>query len=105
MKTQSQLQNILSLLFILVSLNGFSQTVDKSNLTTLQNVVENIKQKNESIKNVESVNVMVNDVLIKDLQDFTIDPKSIAMVEVLVLKPKADGAQIKPSIIINTKPR
>jgi hypothetical protein len=104
MKTQPTIQNILSLVLILVSLNGFSQAVPgKSNLTTLQNVVENIKEKNVSIKNVEHVNVMVNDMLIKDLRDVTIDPKSISMVEVLVLKPKPDGERINPSIIINTK--
>lgn len=118
MKTQSTLisyskitkkivQNVLSLLLILISLNGFSQTDTPSSnkvpLMTLQNVVEGIKEKNESIKNVDHINVMVNDILVENLNSFTIDPKTIAMVEVLVLEPKASGERINPSIIINTK--
>ena len=96
-------------MFILISLTGFSQTSanettnSKAHLTTLQNVVERIKEKNNSIKNAECVNVMVNDLLIKDLHEFIIDPKSIAAVEVLVLEPKAGAERINPSIIINTK--
>lgn len=111
--TVARFQNGLSLLLILISLNCFSQTVanksepvisNKEHLTTLQNVVDGIKEKNKSIKNVEHVNVMVNDMLIENLQDFNIDPKSISMVEVLVLEPKAGtGERINPSIIIDTK--
>ncbi len=109
MKAPSTFANLLSLLFILISLNGFSQTSTnetknrKAQLTTLQNVVEEIKEKNSSIKNVECVNVMVNELLIEDLHEFIIDPKSIAAVEVLVLEPKAGAERINPSIIINTK--
>ncbi len=94
------------LALVLCPLLGFSQSANLqagNEVITLDHVVANIKQKNKSIKNVEKVNVMVNDVLIKDLKDFTLDPKSISMVEVLVLKPQdGDGRQIN-SIIINTK--
>lgn len=107
MKMQSIPANLISLLVVLISQNGFSQTAKqsakKTNLTTLQAVVEGIKKNNKSIKNVENLNVMVDDMLVTDLHDFIIDPKHIAMVEVLVLEPKAGGEQINPSIIINTK--
>lgn len=113
MKTQSFLsrycKNLFTLALILFSLNGFSQlihkpTANKTHLTTLQKVVDGIKQNNASIKNADSVNVMVNDKLVYNLQNVVIDPKSIALVEVLVLEPKYGSAkQINPSIIINTK--
>ncbi len=92
-------------LSLLVSLNGFSQntTTNNGRVTTLQNVVEDIKSKNEVLKNADHVNVMVNDVLVEDLKDFTIDPKSIALVEVLDLNPKSGGNERIKSIIINTK--
>lgn len=93
---------------VLCPLLGFSQTVksvppSNNKLTTLEQVVENIKQNNQSIKNADNVNVMVNDMLIKDLKDFTLDPKNISMVEVLVLKPQTNGGKQINSIIINTK--
>lgn len=110
MKTQSTIigynKNILSLVLFLISFNTFSQTAandDNQKMKSLQTVVEGIKEKNESIKNVENVNVMVNDMLIENPQDFKIDPKNIAMVEVVVLTPKAGAERMKPSIIINTK--
>lgn len=123
MKTQSALNrhykptgkttnNLLWLVLVLFSLNGFSQTFKKSDpipntkdtTTTLQKVVDQIKQKNESIKNAEHLNIMVNDKLVENLQGFILDPKNIALVEVLVLEPKAgSGQQIYPSIIINTR--
>lgn len=91
------------LIFLLIPLLGFSQTKAESNVTTLEKVVENIKAKNESIKDAEHVNVMVNDLLIQDLKDFKIDPQNIAMVEVLVLNPKAGSNERIKSIIINTR--
>lgn len=102
------LNSLAALLFALFSLNCFSQSDDTAqsnkNLTTLQKVVDGIKEKNQSIKNEETVNVMVNDKLVEDLQNFTIDPKRIAMVEVLVLEPKNGSRErVVPSIIINTK--
>lgn len=100
-------KNLAVLLLVLFSLNSFSQTDGtsiNSRLTTLQKVVDGIKEKNQSIKNEENLNVMVNDKLVEDLQNFTIDPKTIAMVEVLVLEPKNGSRErISPSIIINTK--
>lgn len=110
MKTQflptGNYKTLLSLVLFLFTMNGFSQqTSGDERLTSLQTVVENIKAKNESIKNEEHVNVMVNDMLIEDLLDFKIDPAKIAMVEVVVLAPKAGNERVKPSIIINTKGR
>lgn len=105
-------KNLLVLALLLFSLNSFAQeniTVQPetdSRFTTLQKVVDGIKQKNPSIRNEEHVNVMVNDRLVENenLQNFTIDPKSIALVEVVVLDPKPGSEQrINPSIIINTK--
>lgn len=87
----------------MIPLLGFSQSETKSNVTTLEKVVAGIKEKNESIKDAEHVNVMVNDLLIRDLKDFKIDPKDIAMVEVLDLSPKAGTSERIKSIIINTR--
>lgn len=118
MKTQSNttghyqlttpLFNTMAWLFlVLFSLNGFSQAKavanPKTELTTLQKVVDDIKAKNQSLKNVEHPTIMVNDKLVENLKTFIINPKNIAMVEVLVLEPKANGERINPSIIINTK--
>lgn len=97
-------KNLLMSAVFLFSLNGFSQhTKINSNETSLQKVVDGIKQRNESIKNVDSINVMVNDMLIEDLRTFTLDPKWISMVEVLVLNPKPGSTSPINSIIINTK--
>lgn len=113
MKKLSQIigyKNLLSLAILLVSLNGFAQnnmplkSENNTRLTTLQKVVDGIKEKNASIRNEQNVNVMVNDKLVENLQSFTIDPKSIALVEVVVLDPKPGSEQrVNPSIIINTK--
>lgn len=99
------MQWLLGVALLLCSIDGFSQRANQPNqqLTSLENVVEDIKAKNESIKDAEQVNVMVNDLLILDLKDFKIDPKSIAMVEVLDLNPKAGSSKRIKSIIINTR--
>ncbi|MEI7509235.1 MAG: hypothetical protein WCJ62_07190 [Flavobacterium sp.] len=66
--------------------------------------VETVKAKNQSIKNAKSINVMVNDLLIEDLNDFKIDPRTISRLEVLVLEPNGvKPEETKPSIIITTK--
>jgi hypothetical protein len=110
--TRKLFEKIVLLVLILLSLNGFSQVSNKpeslnqgkTGLTTLQDYVAGIRERNASIKNAEHINVMVNDLLIENLQEFTIDPKSIAAVEVLVLEPKAGSTQrTNPSIIINTR--
>lgn len=114
MKTLSTIigyqKNLLSLALLLFTLHGFAQEdaaaqpISNSRLTTLQKVVDGIKEKNPSIRNEENLNVMVNDRLVDNLQSFTIDPKSIALVEVVVLDPKPGSEQhINPSIIINTR--
>lgn len=103
-------KNLFSVALLLLTLNSFAQDAtsvkpeNNSRLTTLQQFVDSIKEKNESIKNEQNLNVMVNDKLVENLHNFTIDPKNIALVEVVVLEPKAGAEQrINPSIIINTK--
>ena len=98
---------LLWLFLILFSLNGFAQAKavphPKTEITTLQKVVDDIKANNESIKHAEHVTIMVDEMLIENLKTFKINPKNIAMVEVLVLEPKANGERVNPSIIINTR--
>lgn len=93
--------------FILIAINGYSQqksSASSSELLTLKEFVERTKTKNENIKNATDVNVMVNDVLIENLNEFTIDPKNIARMEILILPKKAEDAEeLKPSIIITTR--
>ncbi len=105
--TTSLLNTVACLFVMLFSLNGLSQAKPMANpkteLTTLQKVVDDIKAKNESIKNEKNITIMVDEMLVNNLQTFIINPKNIAMVEVLVLEPKPNGEKIKPSIIINTK--
>jgi hypothetical protein len=104
--TRNLFDTVLSVLFLFISITAFSQAKPESSnkgMTSLLTVVEGIKEKNESIKNVEHINVMVNDLLIENLVDYTIDPKSIAVVEVVVLEPKAGSPKLNPSIIINTR--
>ncbi len=109
METQSKLNVYKKLFFVLFALTsgiGFSQQraiQPKSEVTTLENVVEDIKAKNAAIKNEDEVNVMVNELIIDDLREFRIDPKSIKLVEVVVMQPKEGNERVKPAIIINTK--
>lgn len=90
-------------------MNSFSQK--NSNKTTqepitLQEFVEKIKTQNESIKNVVSLNVMVDDFLIENLLEYKIDPKNVAEIEILVMEPKdVYQHRSKPSIIIKMKKR
>lgn len=110
MKTQTILPTykiLLTALLFFTGFLGFSQNLPENsnnrNLTTLQKYVDGIRQKNTAIKNADSINVMVNDKLVYNLKAFTIDPKRIALVEILVLDPKPGKDRINPSIIINIK--
>ncbi len=99
------MKKIFTLLLNLIALNVSSQnkSSDTTASITLQEFVEKIKTQNESIKNVEKVNVMVNDLLIENLSEYMIDPKSVSKMEVLVLDSKGTNRGTKPSIIITTK--
>ena len=102
------MKKIIPILFILVTLSATSQSIDsgknKNATMSLAEFVETVKEKNQSIKNAKSINVMVNDLLIEDLNDFKINPKTISRLEVLVLEPNGvKPEETKPSIIITTK--
>ncbi len=100
-----------ALLLMLLSLTAVSQnglkplTIENQNgLITLQNLVDKIKLETESLRNVTTVNVMVNDLLIENLGAYLIDPKNISTKEILILdgsNAKQNGT--KASIIINTR--
>jgi len=99
------MKKIVILFLILISSNVFSQKNSNKTVSepiTLEKFVEKIKDQNESLKNVESINVMVNDLLIDNLEAYMIDPKNISKLEILVLDPKQIN-QTKPSIIITTR--
>jgi hypothetical protein len=101
------MKKILILFLISISVNVYSQeNLNKttSESITLQEFVKKTKAQNESIKNAESVNVMVNDLLIENLNEYRINPKNISRLEILVLDPKGVNREgTKPSIIITTK--
>lgn len=93
-------KTIIRLLFIL---SVSSNAQENQNSITLFQFIEELKTKNESIKNAESVNVMVNDVLIENQKDYKIDPKNVSRMEILVIDPKKNINNIQPSIIISTR--
>lgn len=104
------MKKIFTILLILISLNVLSQNnADDSNKNatesiTLREFVEKIKSQTESIKNAESINVMVDDLLMEKLDEYMINPKNVLNVEILVLEPHDGNYQrSKPSIIIKTK--
>lgn len=75
----------------------------ESQKITLKEFIEQVKEKNESIKKADSVNVMINDLLIENHDDYKIDPKNISRMEILVIEPEKNTIGVKPSIIISTK--
>jgi len=102
------MKKILLILFILFSINATSQVIEsgknKNTTISLAEFIETVKAKNQSIKNVKSINVMVNDLLIEDINHFEIDPKTISRLEVLALGPNGvKPEETIPSIIITTK--
>jgi hypothetical protein len=90
----------ISLLFIL-SISSFAQ--ENLNSITLLQFINELKTQNESIKNADNVNVMINDVLIENQTEYKIDKNNISRMEILVIDPKKNINGIKPSIIITTK--
>ncbi len=101
------MKKIVVLFLILISVNVFSQknlNQPVSESITLQEFVEKTKAQNESIKNAQNINVMVNDLLIENLTEYKINPKNISRMEILVLDTKGVNREgTKPSIIITTK--
>jgi hypothetical protein len=94
-------------LLILTSFTVVSQNPTETtpqNKITLQKYVDDIKSKNASIKNVESINVMLNDLLIENLEECLIEPKNVVRTEVLVLETNGVVKEgTTPSIIITTR--
>lgn len=103
MKTifEKMLKKIIITLLFIVSLTTYAQ--ENSNSITLLQFIEQLKTQNESIKNAESVNVMVNDVLIENQTEYKIDKKNISRMEILVIDPKNNINNLPPSIIISTR--
>ena len=75
----------------------------ESKKITLKEFIEQVKEKNESIKKADSVNVMINDLLIENHDEYKIDPKNVSRMEILVIEPEKNTSGVKPSIIISTK--
>lgn len=79
---------------------------NNTKLIPLQKLVDRIKLEDKSLRDATAVNVMVNDLLIENIQDYFIDPKNISAKEVLVLNANDINKEaMKASIIINTKNR
>lgn len=104
----------LALFLVFSSITGYAQntsgssgnTQNDSRLVPLQNLVDKIKSENESLKSAKKVNVMVNDLLIENLQEYMINPKNISTQEVLVLNSNDVNRDNRiASIIINTRNR
>ena len=94
-------KKIITFLLFIISSISFSQETPK--LISLQQYVEQIKSQNESIKNVENINVMINDVLIENHEKYKIDPKNVSRMEILVIEPEKNPNGLNPSIIISTR--
>lgn len=79
---------------------------NNAKLIPLQKLVDRIKLEDKSLRDATAVNVMVNDLLIENIQDYFIDPKNISAKEVVVLNANDINKEaMKASIIINTKNR
>lgn len=75
-------------------------------LIPLQKLVDKIKLEDKSLRDAKAVNVMVNDLLIENIEDYFIDPKNISTKEVFVMNATGVNTDaMKASIIINTKNR
>lgn len=95
------LKNTFATILFLILCNSIK--AQESQKITLKEFIEQVKEKNESIKNADSVNVMINDLLIENHDEYKIDPKNISRMEILVIDPKKNTNNVKPSIIIGTK--
>jgi hypothetical protein len=92
-----------SITFILFLFSSIVFAQETPKLISLKQYVEQIKLQNESIKNVENVNVMINDVLIENHEEYKIDPKNVSRMEILVIEPEKNPNGLNPSIIISTR--
>ena len=109
-------KSVLILFIALFSMSIYSQNglvssttagiQNNAKLIPLQKLVDRIKLEDKSLRDATAVNVMVNDLLIENIQDYFIDPKNISAKEVLVLNANDINKEaMKASIIINTKNR
>lgn len=93
-------KTFITILFILLCNTINAQESQK---ITLKEFIEQVKEKNESIKKADSVNVMINDLLIENHDEYKIDPKNVSRMEILVIELEKNTSGVKPSIIISTK--
>lgn len=84
-----------SITFILFLFSSIVFAQETPKLISLKQYVEQIKLQNESIKNVENVNVMINDVLIENHEEYKIDPKNVSRMEILVIEPEKKSEWFK----------
>lgn len=116
LKSKAIKRSFLTLFLIVFSIATYSQnsprtnenknTPNTSGVITLQNLVDRIKSENESLQNLKAVNVMVDDMLIKNPKEFMINPNNIETQEILVLNPNdALSGKTIASIIIDTRGR
>ena len=105
-----------TLLIALFSMSIYSQnglvsssTAEVQNdgkLIPLQKLVDKIKLQDKSLRDAKAVNVMVNDLLIENIEDYFIDPKNISAKEVFVMNSNGVNTDaMKASIIISTRNR
>lgn len=75
-------------------------------LISLQKFVEKIKSENQSINKLESLNVIVDNFLIQDLSEYTIEESCVLKVNILLKDPKGvnrDGTKPTIQILTNIK--
>ena len=95
------LKNISVLILLLFSVTFQAQ--ENNQTITLSEFINQQKEKNESLKTYDKVNVMVNDLLIENQSEYLIDPKNIIRIEILVIDPIKNTNNVIPSIIIGTR--
>jgi hypothetical protein len=80
--------------------------IKKTELVTLQKFVEKIKARNESLKNIENVNVVVDDLLIEKFSEYRIEESCVVEIKIFNTAPKSknrDGNISTIKIITNRK--
>lgn len=76
---------------------------NKIPLIELPKLIEQIKLENQSIKNIENVNIVINDMLIQNISEYKIEESCIVKIEVLINDKKGVNRNgTKPSIVIRT---
>ena len=81
-------------------------TWKEKKLISLQKFVEKIKSENQSINKLESLNVIVDNFLIQDLSEYTIEESCVLKVNILLKDPKGvnrDGTKPTIQILTNIK--